>query len=102
MGGGLTDLEKETELLWLGSECSYFPNKALSIQRQESGELQPDAAVTHSEGFHSWTCSELCVIEKVSKTKVIPLCKLSLLISSHNFCGFLQNRTRDSQTREKQ
>lgn len=32
----------------------------------------PARCSSHSEGFHSWTSPELCVIKKLSKTKAIP------------------------------
>lgn len=42
---------------------------------------EPKAAGVHSEGFHSSGGPELDVIQKLSKTMAIPLCKIYFSIS---------------------
>ena len=51
---------------------AFFP----SVQPSTVQAQEPEAAVSHSEGFHSCTGRELCVIQKLSKTMAIPLCKI--------------------------
>lgn len=49
----------------------------LSPVQPSMSELQPEAAVSRSEGFYSCAGPELCVIQKLSKTMAIPLGKSS-------------------------
>lgn len=74
--GRARELEKKPEQTWLG--LGSFPSlrTTLPVRAQE-----PEAAVSHSEGFHSCTGPELCVIQKLSKTMAIPLTKISFSVS---------------------
>lgn len=65
-------------LPWLGK--LLFPLYNL-VHAEEPEEPQPEAAVSHSVGFHSCTGPELCVIQKLSKTMAIPLHKISFSVS---------------------
>lgn len=78
-GKGGSDGTREGEPELPGSGREAFPPfcAILPVQAQESGELRPEAAVSHSEGFRSRTGPELCVMQKLSKTMAIPLSKIS-------------------------
>lgn len=68
--------EKAGESFGQGS----FPSLSATLPvRAQPGELQPEAAVSHKERFHSCTGPELCVIQKLSKT--MALRKISFSVS---------------------
>lgn len=73
--------ERSPSRLDLAGEA-FLPSIQPSLSKHRSqGELRPEAAVSHSEGFHSCTGPELCVIQKLSKTMAIPLRKISFSVS---------------------
>ncbi len=57
-----------------------FVKSSLS-EHKSQGSSKSEAAVSHSEGFHSCTGPDLCVIQKPSKTMAIPLRRISFSIS---------------------
>lgn len=73
-GGGGRGLEKKPEQAPLG-RGRRFPSLPVV------GAREPEAAVSHSQGFHSCSAPELCVIQKLSKTMAIPLSKTSFSVS---------------------
>lgn len=83
-GGGKGEREswrESPERARLGRGSFPFLRTTLPVRAQEPGKLQPEAAVSHSEGFHSCAGPELCVIQKLSKTMAIPPRKISFSVS---------------------
>lgn len=75
---GVRELERERVLTWpCGGSFPSLPVRA----RESQGSSEPEAAVSHSEGFHSCAGPELCVIQKLPKTMAIPLGKISFSVS---------------------
>lgn len=77
----------------------------LSSVQPSMSELQPEAAVSRSEGFYSCTGPELCVIQKLSKTMAIPLGKSSfsdsVLLSITGLCRNTSSREPPDKQKKK-